>query len=110
MRIVEIDLPKAGDPVIHMGLAKELEGAVVTDVVVEGQLRSGQQADRHLGYAVVNDELGTALSDGGKGTRPRFRKLGRNQLVCDFRWTGRNTMKTIIAHTKSFSRRVLGFK
>jgi hypothetical protein len=69
MRIVEIDLPKAGDPVIHMGLAEEAEGAVVPDIVVEGQLRPGQQADRHLGCAVVNDELGTALSDGGKGTR-----------------------------------------
>ncbi len=41
VRIVQIDLPKAGDLVIHAGLAKKAEGAVVPNLVVEGQLRSG---------------------------------------------------------------------
>ena len=37
-------------------------------VVVEGQFRSGQQADRHLGWTVMNYELGTVLPDSGKAT------------------------------------------
>ena len=66
VRIVHIDLPKARNLVIYMGLAKKAEGAVVPDIVVEGQFRSGQQADRHLGWTVMNYELGTALPNGGK--------------------------------------------
>ena len=66
--IVHIDLPKACHLVIHTGLAKKAEGAVVPDIVVEGQFRSGQQADRHLGWTVMNYELGTVLPDGGKAT------------------------------------------
>src|SRR5215469_5243717 len=69
VRIVHIDLPKACDLVIHTGLAKKAEGAVVADIVVEGQFRSGQQTDRDLGWTVMNYELGTALPDGGKATR-----------------------------------------
>src|SRR5262249_55591426 len=66
VRIVYIDLPKARHLVIHTSLAKET--AVVPDLIVEGQFRSGQQADRHLGRTVMNYELGTELSDGGKTT------------------------------------------
>jgi hypothetical protein len=54
--------------VIHTGLAKKAEGAVVPDIVVEGQFRSGQQADRHLGWTVMNYQLGTVLPDGSKAT------------------------------------------
>ena len=64
--IVHIDLPKARNLVIHTGLAKKAEGAVVPDIVVEGQFRSGQQADRHLWWTVMNYELGAVLPDGGK--------------------------------------------
>src|SRR5215472_9109050 len=66
VRNVQIDLPEARDLVLHTGLAKK--AAVVADLIVEGQFRSGQQADRHLGGSVMNDELGTKLSDGGKAT------------------------------------------
>jgi hypothetical protein len=66
VRIVHIDLPKACDLVIHTSLAKKAEGALIPDIVVEGQFRSGQQADRHLGWTVMNYELGTALPNGGK--------------------------------------------
>jgi hypothetical protein len=52
--------------VIHTSLAKKAEGALIPDIVVEGQFRSGQQADRHLGWTVMNYELGTELPDGGK--------------------------------------------
>jgi hypothetical protein len=69
VRIVHIDLPKACDLVIHTGFAKKAEGAIVPDIVVESQFRSGQQADRHPGWTVMNYELGTELADGGKATR-----------------------------------------
>jgi hypothetical protein len=68
VRIVPIDLPKACDLVIHTSLAKKAEGALIPDIVVEGQFRSGQQADRHLGWTVMNYEFGTELPDGGKAT------------------------------------------
>ncbi len=68
VRIVHIDLPKACDLVIHTGFAKKAEGAVVADIVVEGQFGSGQQADRHIGWTVMNYELGTELPNGGKAT------------------------------------------
>src|SRR5579864_4297299 len=83
VRIVHIDLPKACDLVIHTGLAKKPEGAIVLDVVVEGQFRSGQQADRHPGWSVMNYELGTELADGGKTTSTGFRNFHRNELVRD---------------------------
>jgi hypothetical protein len=66
MRIVHIDLPEASDLVLHTRLAKK--AAVVPDLVVEGEFRSRQQADRHLGWTVMDDELGTMLPDGGKAT------------------------------------------
>src|SRR5829696_8780378 len=66
VRIVHIDLPKTCDLVIHTSLAKKAEGALVLDIIVEGQFRSGQQADRHFGWTVMNYELGTALPNGGK--------------------------------------------
>ena len=69
VRIVHIDLPKACDLVIYTGLAKKAEGAIVPDILVEGQFRSGQQANRHLGWTVMNYKLGTILPDGGKATR-----------------------------------------
>src|SRR5215469_1248566 len=68
VRIVHIDLPKACDFVIHTRLEKRAEGAVVPALVVEGHFCSGQQADRHLGWIVMNYELGTVLPDGGKAT------------------------------------------
>jgi hypothetical protein len=52
--------------VIHTGVAEETEGAVVADLVVEGQFRPREQADRHLGWTVMDYELGTELPDGGK--------------------------------------------
>src|SRR4051794_11306958 len=66
VRIVHIDLPKTCDLVIHTSLAKKAEGTLVPDIIVEGHFRSGQQTDRHLGWTVMNDELGTALPNGGK--------------------------------------------
>ena len=68
VRIVPIDFPKARDLVMHTGLAKKAEGAVVPDIVVERQFGSGQQADCHLWWTVMNYELGTELPDGGKAT------------------------------------------
>lgn len=61
VRIVHIDLPEASDPVIHTALAKaraqeaKTEGAVVLDVIVKREFRSGQQADCHLGWTVMDD-------------------------------------------------------
>src|SRR5262252_6827545 len=57
VRIVQIDLPKACDLVIHTGLAKKAEGAFISDIVVEGEFGPGQQADRHLGWTIMNYEL-----------------------------------------------------
>ena len=68
VRIVHIDLPKACVFVSHTGLATKAEGAVVLDIVFEGQFRSGQQADRHLGWTIMYHELGTVLSDRSKTT------------------------------------------
>ena len=68
MRVVHVDLPEACDLVIHTRLAKKAEGPIVPDILVKGQLRSGQQADRNPGWTVVNYELGTELADGGKAT------------------------------------------
>src|SRR5262249_46653361 len=61
--IVHIDLPEAGNLVIHMGLAKKTEGAVVPDFVIERQFRSGQKTNRDFGWTVMNYELGTVLPD-----------------------------------------------
>jgi len=66
VRIVQSDLPKACDLMIHTGIPKKAEGAIVPDVVVKGQFRSGQEANRHLGWTVMNYELGTVLADGGE--------------------------------------------
>src|SRR5215469_2931889 len=68
VRIVHIDLPKACDLVIHTRLAKKAEGAVVPDLVGEGQFCSGQAADRPLGWIVLNYEPRTVLPDGRKAT------------------------------------------
>jgi len=66
VRIVLIDLSKACDLVIHTGFAEKAEGAIVPDIVVKGQLRSGQQADRHLGWTVMNYKFSTVLAHGRK--------------------------------------------
>src|SRR4051812_44411266 len=66
VRIVHFDLSKTCDLVIHTSLAKKAKGAFVPDIILERQFRSGQQADRHLGWTVVNYELGTVLPNGGK--------------------------------------------
>src|SRR5436853_6164835 len=68
VRIVHIDLPKASDLVVHTPVAKKAEGVIVSDIVIEGQFRSGQEADRHLRWIVMNYELGTVLPDGSKAT------------------------------------------
>jgi hypothetical protein len=83
VRIVQIDLPKACHLVFHAGLTKKSEDAVVLDIVIEGEFRSGQQADRHLGWTVMDDEFGTVLPNGGEATSARSRKLSREQLVFD---------------------------
>src|SRR5690348_5566130 len=64
--VIHIDLPKSCDLVVHTSIAKETKRAVVPDFVVKGQLRPGQQADRHLGRTVMNYELGTEFPDGGE--------------------------------------------
>jgi hypothetical protein len=69
--------------VIHTGVAKEAEGAVVPDLVVEREFRPGQQADRHLGWTVVDYELGAVLADGGKAASAGSSKFGRNQFVAN---------------------------
>jgi hypothetical protein len=79
--IVHIDLPEAGNLVIHMGLAKKTEGAVVPDFVIERQFRSGQKTNRDFGWTVMNYELGTVLPDGGKTTSAR--KFRRNQFIAN---------------------------
>src|SRR5262249_61284073 len=83
VRIVDIDLPKASNLVIHTGLTEKAESAVVPDIVVEGEFRSGQQADRHLGRTVMNYKPGAMLADRGKATMARSRKLRRNQFVAN---------------------------
>jgi hypothetical protein len=81
VRIIHIDLPEACHLVANTGLAKQAERTVVPDVVIERQFRSGQQANRDLGWTVMNDELGTVLPDGGKATRAR--KFRSNKLVAN---------------------------
>ena len=68
VRIVHVDLPEACNLVIHTRFTKKAEGPIVLDILVEGQLRSGQQAHRNPGWTVMNYELGTELADGGKAT------------------------------------------
>jgi len=68
VRIVRINLPKACDLVIHPALAEKAEGAVVPDMAVEGQFRSGQKANRNLGSTFMNYQLGTVLPDSSKST------------------------------------------
>src|SRR5262249_19159050 len=99
VRIVDIDLPKAGDLVIHTRLAKKAEGAVVPDlVVVEGQFRSGQQADRHLGWIVMNYELGTVLPDRGKATSASSGTFRDSQLAANLGGPRGDVMQTVVAH------------
>jgi hypothetical protein len=45
--------------VLDTALTKKREGALVPDLVVEGQFRSGQEADGHVRWAVMDYELGT---------------------------------------------------
>jgi hypothetical protein len=66
VRITQLDLAKARDLVIDAGVAKETEGAVVPDLIVEGQFRPWQETNGHLGRRVMDHELGTVLPDGGK--------------------------------------------
>jgi hypothetical protein len=53
VRIVHLDLAKACHLVLDTALAKKGKGALVPDLVVEGQFRSGQKADRDIGWAVM---------------------------------------------------------
>jgi hypothetical protein len=66
VRILKSDLTKACDLMFHKAIPKKAEAAIVPDIVVKGQFRSGQQANRHLGWSVMNYKLGTVLADGGK--------------------------------------------
>jgi hypothetical protein len=54
--------------VIYTTLAKKLEGTIVLNLFIKGQFRSGQEADRHSRWAVMNYELGTELANRGKPT------------------------------------------
>jgi hypothetical protein len=84
VRIVHLDLAKTRNLVLDTARAKKAEGAVVPDLVVEGQFRSGQETDRHVGWwAVMNYELGTELPDGSKAASAGSPKFHRNQLVAD---------------------------
>ena len=49
VRIVHVDLPKPRDLMIDTGVAKETEGAVVLNLIVEGQFRSRRRQTATLG-------------------------------------------------------------
>jgi hypothetical protein len=105
VRIIQVHLPKAGDRVIHAGLAKNsyaqnfgTESAFMLNGGVKGEFRPRKQADCYLGRVVVNDKLCSEFANGGKATRLRSRKLNGNQFVG---YPGRSrgdVMQAVIAH------------
>jgi len=87
MRVVHIDLAEAGYAMADARSAEHTESAVELDVVVESDLRPGEQADRHI-----------RLTDFGKAPRDRLYEIGGNEPVRDLGWPRGDEMQTVVAH------------
>src|SRR5580704_6822625 len=87
MRIVHVDLAKAGDALVDPGAAEHAEGAVVVHGLVESDLGAGKETYRYL-----------RLADFAEAARERCDKIGGDKRVHDLGWSRRHEVKAVVAH------------
>jgi hypothetical protein len=90
--IVHIDLTESGHAMGDARPAEHAESAVELNVAVESELRTGKQADGHVGF-----------TDFGKAARDRFDEIGGNEPVRDLSRPRGDEMQTVVAHGKHSS-------
>jgi hypothetical protein len=56
--VIHVDLPESGNFVLDPSLAEQAEGAIVLNLLVEGDLGAGQQTNRNIGLADGREAAG----------------------------------------------------
>src|ERR1700730_8683528 len=88
-RLLHADLPEARQALADFAARQDAEHRLAFDVVLEGKLGTGAQADRDIGVVERREAAGR-----------RVDKLAGDQLVADGSGSAGDMVQTIVAHRR----------